>query len=69
MESEETSNPMEGHEKHMKMVHYYYINYKQFVNVVKYKLDQIRKKIEADEKKVYKWYTLKYCVPSFYTGI
>lgn len=29
---------------------YYFINYKLFVNVVKYKLDHIRKKIESDEK-------------------
>ncbi|NXR33034.1 T2EA factor, partial [Zosterops hypoxanthus] len=30
--------------------HYYYINYKVLVDVVKYKLDQIRRKIEADER-------------------
>ncbi|NWI94727.1 T2EA factor, partial [Pitta sordida] len=29
---------------------YYYINYKVLVNVVKYKLDHIRRKIEADER-------------------
>ena len=29
---------------------YYFINYKLFVNVVKYKLDHIRKKIESEEK-------------------
>lgn len=29
---------------------YYFINYKLFVNVVRYKLDHIRKKIESDEK-------------------
>lgn len=29
---------------------YYFINYKLFVNVVNYKLDHIRKKIESDEK-------------------
>ena len=34
------------------LIHYYYINYKHFVNVVKYKLDQIRKKIETEEKRV-----------------
>jgi len=39
-------------EKHLRMVYYYYINYKQFVNVVKYKLDRMRKAIEAEEKKV-----------------
>lgn len=49
MESEEGAAEKE---KHLKMVHYYYINYKQFVNVVKYKLDQMRKKIEAEERKV-----------------
>ncbi|NWI53570.1 T2EA factor, partial [Calyptomena viridis] len=29
---------------------YYYINYKVLVNVVKYKLDHVRQKIEADER-------------------
>lgn len=29
---------------------YYYINYKAFVNVVKYKLDHMRKKIELEER-------------------
>ncbi|NXO39884.1 T2EA factor, partial [Locustella ochotensis] len=29
---------------------YYYINYKVLVDVVKYKLDQVRRKIEADER-------------------
>ena len=29
---------------------YYFINYKLFVNVVKYKLDHVRKKIESEEK-------------------
>ena len=29
---------------------YYFINYKVFVNVVKYKLDHVRKKIESEEK-------------------
>eukprot|EP00117_Sycon_ciliatum_P033738 scpid52782/ scgid4167/ General transcription factor IIE subunit 1; Transcription initiation factor IIE subunit alpha len=29
---------------------YYFINFKSFVNVLKYKLDHMRKKIEADEK-------------------
>ena len=31
---------------------YYYINYKHFVNMVKYKLDHMRKKIESEEKQV-----------------
>lgn len=51
MESEEGN--VEG-QKHLRMVHYYYINYKQFVNVVKYRLDQMRRKLEMDEKKVMK---------------
>lgn len=38
---------------HMRLVSYWYINYKQFVNVVKYKLDQMRKKIESEQKKVW----------------
>ena len=29
---------------------YYFINYKVFVNVIKYKLDHVRKKIESEEK-------------------
>lgn len=29
---------------------YYFINYKVFVNVVKYKLDYVWKKIESEEK-------------------
>ncbi|KAA0200999.1 hypothetical protein HAZT_HAZT004080 [Hyalella azteca] len=29
---------------------YYFINYKSFVNVVKYKLDHIRKKLEMEER-------------------
>ena len=49
MESEDGN--IEG-QKHLRMVHYYYINYKQFVNVVKYRLDKMRKTLEADEKKV-----------------
>ena len=35
-----------------KMMHYYYINYKQFVNVVKYKLYQMRKNLESKDKMV-----------------
>jgi len=31
-------------------VNYYYINYKSFVNVVKYKLDHMRKKMETEER-------------------
>ena len=50
MESEGEVGP--GQKQHLKMVHYYYINYKQFVNVVKFKLDHMRKKIESEEKQV-----------------
>lgn len=39
-------------QKHLRMIHYYYINYKQFVNVVKYRLDHMRRKLEMEEKKV-----------------
>ena len=42
----------DGERQHMRLVNYWYINYKQFVNVVKYKLDQMRKKIESEQKKV-----------------
>ena len=38
--------------KHLKMIHYYYINYKEFVNVVKYKFDMMRKKIQSEGKTV-----------------
>lgn len=38
--------------KHLKMMNYYYINYKEFVNVVKYKLDMMRKKIQSEGKTV-----------------
>lgn len=31
-------------------VNYYYINYKTFVNVVKYKLDLMRKRMETEER-------------------
>lgn len=48
MESEE--GQAEG-QKHLRMTHYYYINYKQFVNVVKYRLDHMRRKLEMEEKK------------------
>ncbi len=34
------------------LVRYYYINYKHFVNVVKYKLDKIHRNIEAEERRV-----------------
>lgn len=31
-------------------VNYYFINYKTFVNVVKYKLDLMRKRMETEER-------------------
>jgi transcription initiation factor TFIIE subunit alpha len=31
-------------------VNYYYINYKTFVNVIKYKLDLMRKRLETEER-------------------
>ncbi|KAK3593203.1 hypothetical protein CHS0354_002730 [Potamilus streckersoni] len=37
-------------EKKMKKHNYYFINYQVFVNVVKYKLDHIRRKIEMEER-------------------
>ena len=43
------------------MAHYYYINYKQFVNAVKYKLDQMRKKIELEEKRVHEFVLAPSC--------
>lgn len=48
MEAEESG---EG-SKHLKMAQYYYINYKEFVNVVKYKLDMMRKKTQSEGKTV-----------------
>lgn len=39
-----------------KLMHYYYINYKLFVNVVKYKLDNMRKRLESDTNMV--WYRM-----------
>lgn len=48
MEQHET----EKGEKKSHLCYYYYINYKLFVNVVKYKLDQMRKKIEGEERRV-----------------
>ena len=51
MENEESES--DG-QKHLRMIHYYYINYKQFVNVVKYRLDHMRRKLEMEEKKVRK---------------
>ena len=48
MESVETET---GDTKNF-LSHYYYINYKVFVNVVKYKLDRMREKIQAEERRV-----------------
>lgn len=35
----------------MRMVHYYYINYQEFANVVKYKLHRMRHKLEEENSK------------------
>ena len=47
-------------ERQPRLIHYYYINYKQFVNVIKYKLDQMTKKVEAEERKVHECACLRY---------
>ncbi len=44
-----------------KMNHYYYINYKQFVNVVKYKLDQMRKSLESRDRMVFQALPIFFC--------
>lgn len=46
--AEKAEKSEEGKKPAPKMMHYYYINYKLFVNVVKYKLDHMRKKLESD---------------------
>ena len=51
METEEGGSNGES-SKHLKMITYYYINYMEFVNVVKYKLDMMRKKIQAGGRTV-----------------
>ena len=51
MENEEGETRADG-QKLMRMTHYYFINYKQFVNVVKYRLDHMRRKLEMEEKNV-----------------
>lgn len=65
MENEESES--DG-QKHLRMIHYYYINYKQFVNVVKYRLDHMRRKLEMEEKKVSKmvYIWLSPCVYTLY---
>ena len=52
METEREDGSSGEHNKHLKMIHYYYINYKEFVNVVKYRLDMMRKKIQSEGKTV-----------------
>ena len=52
MESKELDNG----EKRSYLCHYYYINYKVFVNVVKYKLDRMRERIQAEERTVSFYY-------------
>ena len=51
MENEDGETRSDG-QKIMRMTHYYFINYKQFVNVVKYRLDHMRRKLEMEETKV-----------------
>lgn len=52
MESQEEKGVAEAMEKpSMRMVQYYYINYKQFVNVVKCKLHQMRMKLEDEDNR------------------
>jgi len=41
---------METVDNKTQKVNYYYINYKTFVNVVKYKLDHMRKRMETEER-------------------
>ncbi len=48
----ETEEGRQTDKPQMRMVHYYYINYQLFVNVIKYKLDQMRRRIEAMERQV-----------------
>lgn len=48
MESFET---VDGEKKSV-LSHYHYINYKSFVNVVKYRLNKMRERMQADELKV-----------------
>ena len=52
METEHEDGGSSEPNKHLKMIHYYYINYKEFVNVVKYRLDMMRKKIQSEGKTV-----------------
>ena len=52
MQKMETEHEDGEPNKHLKMIHYYYINYKEFVNVVKYRLDMMRKKIQSEGKTV-----------------
>ena len=52
METEQEDGGSGEPSKHLKMIHYYYINYKEFVNVVKYRLDMMRKKIQSEGKTV-----------------
>lgn len=45
-----TRMKMETIDSKSSKVNYYYINYKTFVNIVKYKLDQMRKRMETSER-------------------
>lgn len=46
------SKILENGETKNYLANYHYINYKLFVNVVKYKLDRMREKIQAEERRV-----------------
>lgn len=46
------SKQLENGEKKSYLSHYYYINYKVFVNVVKFKMDRMRERIQAEERTV-----------------
>ncbi|CAI8025266.1 General transcription factor IIE subunit 1 [Geodia barretti] len=66
MENEEGETRADG-QKLMRMTHYYFINYKQFVNVVKYRLDHMRRKLEMEEKnsKSHTSYKCPHCAQTF----
>lgn len=62
MESQEEKGGAEASEKqNPRMVHYYYINYKQFANVVKYKLHQMRMKLEAEDSRAVNVWRFCFC--------
>lgn len=48
----------------MRMVYYYYINYREFANVVKYKLHRMRQKLEEEDSKA-----VCECVYGYFLGV